>query len=191
MMPRKSVQQELTRSMILDAARDLFVTKGYQNASMRDIAKILKYSHGAIYYHFKNKAELFYALVDEHFGMLDRLLDETMEQELDPKEKLKQILVGYIKFGLTHQSHYEIMFLVKDSEVRNYINEGPSKSYEKFANQVFLLCDKRNSLQEIWSLFLSLHGFVVHYLGQVTRYEDVEALAKTHADFLCAGIFAK
>lgn len=64
MSPRKSGHPELTREMIMDAARDLFVQKGYQHVSMRQIAKELNYSHGAIYYHFKNKAELFYALVE-------------------------------------------------------------------------------------------------------------------------------
>ena len=65
MSPRKSVEQELTRDMrIMDAARDLFVEKGYQHVSMRHIAKELKYSHGAIYYnHFQNKEELFYAIL--------------------------------------------------------------------------------------------------------------------------------
>lgn len=184
MTPRKSVQQELTRNLILDAARDLFVNKGYQYVSMREIAKVLKYSHGALYYHFKNKAELFYALVEEHFLMLDSKLDEIMEQEMDPKSKLELILTGYIEFGLTHQSHYEIMFLTKDEEVKYFINQGPSKSYEKFANSVQVLYHKKLSIQDIWLLFLALHGFVVHYLGHVNSYEDVKELAQAHARFL-------
>ena len=81
MSPRKSVQQELTREMIMDAARDLFVKNGYQHVSMRQIAKELNYSHGAIYYHFQNKAELFYALVEEHFGLLEQELDRIMSEQ--------------------------------------------------------------------------------------------------------------
>lgn len=184
MSPRKSVPQELSRKMILNASQELFVQKGYQHVSMREIAKKLNYSHGAIYYHFKNKAELFYALVEDHFRMLDGLLDAIMEQELNDSQKLRQILVRFIQFGLSHQSHYEIMFLTKDEEVRNFINEGPSKSYQKFANNVQLLCGKRITIQEIWSLFLSLHGFVVHYLGHVASYEDIEDLANAHVNFL-------
>ncbi|GAA3328082.1 hypothetical protein GCM10020331_070620 [Ectobacillus funiculus] len=99
----KSVQQELTREMIMDAARDLFVQNGYGHVSMRQIAKELGYSHGAIYYHFTNKAELFYAMVQEHFHMLDHILANIMEQDLEQHEKLKQVLLGFIEFGLTHQ----------------------------------------------------------------------------------------
>jgi len=184
MSPRKTVQQELTREMIMEAARDLFVKKGYQHVSMRQIAKELDYSHGALYYHFKNKAELFFALVEDHFSMLDQILDEVMQQEIENKAKLRNVLLGFIEFGLTHQSHYEIMFLIKDEEVRNFINQGPNKSYEKFAQCIFDLCDKNISLQDIYSIFLSLHGFVTHYCRHVTTYEEVINLADSHAEFL-------
>ena len=78
MSPRKSVLQELTREMIMEAARNLFVRNGYQHVSMRQIAKELGYSHGALYYHFENKAALFYALVEEHFFMLEKILFDEM-----------------------------------------------------------------------------------------------------------------
>ncbi|GIN74473.1 hypothetical protein J14TS2_49480 [Bacillus sp. J14TS2] len=184
MSPRKSVQQELTREMIMDAARNLFIDKGYQHVSMRQIAKKLEYSHGAIYYHFTNKAELFYALVEEHFKMLELELQKIMDEALEPKEKLRNILLGFIRFGLTHQSHYEIMFLIKDEEVRNFINQEPSNTYEMFASNVQSLCDKSVTIHDIWSLFLSLHGFVTHYLRHVVNYEDVKDMAKLHVEFL-------
>lgn len=188
MSPRKSVEQELTREMIMDAARDLFVSKGYQHVSMREIARVLGYSHGSIYYHFKNKAELFYAMVEEHFNLLDQKLHGILEQKLDQIEKLKQVLVGFIEFGLDHQSHYEIMFLIKDEEVRNFINQRPMKSFENFAQSVSKLSDKDLKVQEIWLLFLSLYGFVSYYCGHVGRFKDVKELAEAHADFLLRSI---
>jgi AcrR family transcriptional regulator len=189
MTPRKSVSQELTREMIMEAARNLFVKKGYQHVSMRQIAKELGYSHGAIYYHFENKAELFYALVEEHFTMLDQVLIDVMKEEIDDHEKLKKILMGFIEFGLTHQSHYEIMFLIKDEEVRSFINLGPSKSYEKFAQSISLLCGKKVTLQEIYSIFLSLHGFVTQYCRIESTFEDVKEMANVHTNFLMKAIY--
>lgn len=85
MSPRKSVDKELSREMILDVARILFVKDGYEHVSMRKIAKELGYSHGALYYHFKNKAELFYALVADGFLLLNQRLEEVMEKELSKK----------------------------------------------------------------------------------------------------------
>jgi len=68
--------------------------------------------------------------------------------------------------------------------VQNFINQGPNKTYEHFAQTIYTLSDKRLAIQEIGSLFLSLHGFVTHYLGQVSNYEEVKDLAKFHIDFL-------
>ncbi|AZU62279.1 TetR/AcrR family transcriptional regulator [Neobacillus mesonae] len=188
MSPRKIVQQELTRDMIMDAARDLFVSKGYQHVSMRQIAKELGYSHGAIYYHFKNKAELFSALVEEHFDLLNKKLRDVLEQNLNPIGKLKQLLVAFIEFGLNHQSHYEIMFLIKDEEVRNLVNQGPSRTYENFAQSISHLSVKKMKVQEIWLMFLSLHGFITHYCRHVDSFEDVRDLAEAHAEFLLKSI---
>ncbi|MCM3712291.1 TetR/AcrR family transcriptional regulator [Sporosarcina luteola] len=189
MSSRKSAQRELTREMIMDAARDLFILKGYEHVSMRQVGKVLGYSHGAIYYHFTNKAELFYALVEEHFDMLEHKLKELAQAPLAPREKLEAILLGYIEFGLNHQSHYEIMFLIKDEEVRDFLNQSPYETYELFAQTVHSLSEKQLSIQEIWSIFLSLHGFVTHYLRHVLKYEDVLDMAKQHVQFLLKGIF--
>lgn len=186
MSPRKAVQQELTREMIMDVARDLFAEKGYEHVSMRQIAKKLGYSHGAIYYHFKNKAELFFALVEDHFDMLNNELNRILELDLENKEKLRHIFLGYIQFGLSHQSHYEIMFLSKDDEIKDYIkvNRGPALTYENFAQHVSALCEKNVSPQEIWSVFLSLHGFVTHYCRHVVCFEEIKSLAAAHTEFL-------
>lgn len=184
MAARKAGTSELTREVIMDAARDLFVEKGYQHVSMRQIAKGLNCSHGAIYYHFKNKAELFYALVEEHFHMLDEKIEEIIQQKTSNEEKLKQLFQGFIEFGLTHQSHYEIMFLIKDEEVKNFINQSPNKTYQSFANQVSKLSEKTLTIQEIWSIFISLHGFVTHYLRHVTTFEEAKAAAEFHVNML-------
>lgn len=189
MSPRKSLDQELTKEMIKEAARTLFVIKGYQHVSMRQIAKELGYSHGALYYHFENKAELFYALVEDHFFMLEQIMIDVMALEIGKQEKLKAILLGYIEFGLTHQSHYEIMFLIKDEEVRNNINQGPYKTYESFAQNISSLCGSKLSLQEIYCLFLALHGFVTHYCRHVNAFEDVKEMANVHVNFLIKSIY--
>ena len=80
------------------------------------------------------------------------------------------------------------MFLIKDEEIRLFINQGPNKTYEKFAQSVHFLCGSKVTIQEIWSIFLSLHGFVSHYIGHVSSFEDVEGLAEAHADFLIKAI---
>ena len=54
---------------ILHAARELFVTEGYRNVSMRKIAERIEYSPAAIYGYFASKDEIFFALAEEGFRM--------------------------------------------------------------------------------------------------------------------------
>ena len=189
MTPRKAVEQELTREMIMDAAREVFVKQGYQHVSMRKIANELNYSHGAIYYHFKNKAELFFALVERDFSLLDHELEEVLNRGLASDVKLREILLSFIRFGLTHQSHYEIMFLTKDEELNSYLNQGPNQSYEKFAHAVFTLSEKKISPKEIWSMFLMLHGFVSHYCRSGQTYDEVKELALSYVQMILRSYF--
>ncbi|USK39858.1 TetR/AcrR family transcriptional regulator [Cytobacillus firmus] len=190
MSPRKSAQDELTKEAIISVARDLFVQEGYAAASMRKIADTLQCSHGAIYYHFKNKAQLFYEMVEADFQKLDQVLDSVLRKYADTSEqKLFNIFYGYIQFGLTHQKHYELMFLIRDDDVKSYLNEGPNKSYLHFAQAINSLAPEALSIKDIWSVFLSLHGFVTHYCRSETTFEEVKELASSHAQFLIKAIY--
>jgi AcrR family transcriptional regulator len=55
---RGSDRSEATRAALIDLAAELFASRGYVETSMRDIAREGPVSMGAIYIHFKNKAEL-------------------------------------------------------------------------------------------------------------------------------------
>lgn len=110
---RRKYKEDLRR-MILDAARELFVTEGYDSFSMRKLAQKIEYSPGSIYLHFKNKEELFAAIVDESFGRLYRAqckLDEQ-SQDGDPIELLKKGLHLYVKFGLQNPNDYRFAFVL-------------------------------------------------------------------------------
>ena len=57
---------EHTRAVLLDAAEEVFVQRGYGGAALEDIAEAAGYTRGAIYSHFGAKEELFLAVVERH-----------------------------------------------------------------------------------------------------------------------------
>lgn len=188
MSPRKTTSQELTKEIILQKARTQFVEKGFQQVSMRSIAKQLGCSHGAIYYHFKNKAELFYAIVEDDFSKLNNRLEETIHESEDDSTKLYNILIRFIEFGLNHQSQYEIMFLIRNTEVDSLSQVAANHSYQKFAQTVQSLSKKKLEIIDVWSAFLALHGFVSHYRGYVGNFEEAKLAAKSHVNFIIKGL---
>ncbi|PYI52981.1 TetR/AcrR family transcriptional regulator [Paenibacillus flagellatus] len=193
MSPRKAVDEELGRDKIMQAARELFAEQGYRSVSMRGIAGKLGYSHGALYYHFKDKADLFSAMVIADFERLDeRLEDVAAGRSDDPKETLERLFLAYIRFGFEHKRHYEVMFLLAESELNDAARTAKMRSYEKFAAFVTELLKELGSaesgtLMAPWSLFLSLHGFVAYYLHTDQTYDGMRGLAEKHARLLVRG----
>ena len=88
-MPRKYIsnaekRREESRRNILDAAMDLFFTKGYENTTTRDIIMKAGILNGSLYNRFRNKEEILYTIVEEALTeALDRLTD-MLEEEKNP-----------------------------------------------------------------------------------------------------------
>jgi AcrR family transcriptional regulator len=74
-------KSEDTRERILDAALNIFASKGYHDTRMDEIVEASDTSKGSIYFHFPNKERLFLALVDQFADLLERRVVEAVEQE--------------------------------------------------------------------------------------------------------------
>lgn len=107
----KSVQdREKLRASILDAARILFVERGIEAVSMREIAKKINYSATTLYHHFADKESLLQAVCDEDFLKLANGMRQIM-QIPDLIERINALGKGYAMFALQHPNHYRLMFM--------------------------------------------------------------------------------
>jgi AcrR family transcriptional regulator len=107
---RREREKSETREKILDAARELFVTEGYEGVSMRRVAERIEYSPTAIYVHFADKNELFRELCHQDYARLAQVFQSSVISQ-EPLERLKQIGAIYIDFGLKYPNHYKFMFM--------------------------------------------------------------------------------
>lgn len=107
---RREREREETRTKILDAARDLFASEGYEAVTMRRIAERIEYSPTAIYFHFKDKEALMRELCDVDFGSLAHQF-QAVAKLSDPVEKLKRTGLAYAQFGIDYPNHYRLMFM--------------------------------------------------------------------------------
>jgi AcrR family transcriptional regulator len=115
---RKQREKEEMRMLILDAARKIFLDKGYYEASIRNIAELIEYSPGTIYLYFKDKDEIFHSLHEEGFR---RLLEkmQPLAHVANPFERLKAIGAVYLDFAQHNKDFYDLMFIMQspiDSE---------------------------------------------------------------------------
>lgn len=110
--PKTEAQRQQLRSLIVDAARELFVTKGVDAVTMREIAKRIDYSPTSIYLHFADKESLIRAICDTDFLALATQLKGIL-QIADPVERLFALGQGYAQFALSHPNHYRLMFMTE------------------------------------------------------------------------------
>ncbi|MFB5266953.1 TetR/AcrR family transcriptional regulator [Paenibacillus enshidis] len=193
-MARRAVERELSRERILEAARHLFIIKGYRAISMRSIGQHLGYSHGSLYYHFKEKAELFYAIVMEDFRALGEILMQAVHKT--PPEGLSKpehLMLEFIRFGLENPYQYEIMFMIRDEELLAYCRAEQSRCLELFASMIRQHLGQgehsETDRQRIpHSLFLSLHGFVSYYIQDRLTFEEIRPAALAHVKLMCKSI---
>lgn len=92
-MARKTKAEALaTRADILDAAIQVFMEKGVAGATLEQIAEAAGVTRGAIYWHFKNKLEIFRELNNEvQSSFIQTLLEDLDREHEEPLEQLREL----------------------------------------------------------------------------------------------------
>lgn len=109
---RKEREKEEMKVKILEAAKKLFLGKGFEKTSIRNIADAIEYSPGTIYLYFKDKNELLYNLHVEALNGLNRELT-NIDPNLSAIESLEIMGRHYIRFALENPELYELMFVME------------------------------------------------------------------------------
>jgi AcrR family transcriptional regulator len=169
---RREREKSETRDKILDAARELFVTEGYEGVSMRRVAEKIEYSPTAIYVYFADKNELFHELCRQDFARLQEVM-QSAEMPADPVERLRQIGRSYIQFGMRFPNHYVFMFMTPhlpqepDEEDREIMGNPEEDAYAMLKWAVQEAINARCFRDEVQdaelvsqSLWASVHGVI-------------------------------
>ena len=77
---RRWAKTGATQQRILDAATEVFATRGFTAATMADVVTASGASVGSIYHHFGGKSELFLAIFEQMADAVDRRIDATRRQ---------------------------------------------------------------------------------------------------------------
>jgi len=158
-----------TRQSILAAARELFLLKGFEATTIRNIAEKIEYSPSAIYQHFKDKNEIFYTIHSEAFAELVRYLNAS-EIHKNPMDQLIALGQIYIQFALENPELYDLMFIMEAPiDFLNYLEDTnwiEGKTAFDYLKSIIANCIKQGLIIEtdleslsylVWS---TVHGLV-------------------------------
>ena len=90
-LPRREREKLRQRDELLAAALELFSEKGYHNVSMHEIAQRAEFAVGTVYKFFKNKEDLYKALITGKVVEYHRVLKEALNQQKDIASLLRDL----------------------------------------------------------------------------------------------------
>ena len=167
--PKTEAERQQLRRLIIDAARELFVSHGVEAVTMREIAKRIDYSATSIYLHFADKEAVLRAILDVDMLALATSL-KTILQIADPVERMQALGHGYTEFALSFPNHYRLMFMAErnpyDPDKSNLQqNNAEQDAYfllKTVVNDVYLAGRFKAELQDIdliaQTIWAGVHG---------------------------------
>ena len=96
--------------MILAAAREIVLQKGFAALSIRKLAGAIGYAPGTIYLYFKNRDALTREICLQGFAELSEHMDSVVKTA-DPQERLTALLNAYANFALENPETYRLSFM--------------------------------------------------------------------------------
>ncbi|MDX1667774.1 MAG: TetR family transcriptional regulator [Limnobacter sp.] len=110
-MARKTKEEaQETRHLILDAAQKEFSEKGVAHTSLHDIARRANLTRGAIYWHFKNKADLFNAMLDRVILPMEEFVDHANQSSDEDPIGFVRACALQVMYKLTHEAQTQEVF---------------------------------------------------------------------------------
>jgi TetR/AcrR family acrAB operon transcriptional repressor len=102
MARRTKADAQTTRNNLLDAAEQLFQSRGVSHTSLNDIAVAAGTTRGAIYWHFKDKADLFNAMMERVTLPLEQtLVVAYVEQAANPVAEIRSAMMEALRLIAT------------------------------------------------------------------------------------------
>lgn len=120
----KRQRGERTREEIVAVCLKLFARRGFHNTSISEIAKTLRLTKGAIYWHFESKEALFVAILDK----IKRDWQATVLRQVNsaeaPNQKIEQLFDSYL------------LLLSREPEVCLFLQRVVLEANDKYLNQI-------------------------------------------------------
>lgn len=180
---RKEKQKQEIRQLILDASMKLFVEEGFSHVSVRKIAERIQYSPTTLYLYFKDKNEILFHCCESGF---EKMLEQNRSLALigNPLERLHQMGINYLNFGLTNPEYYDLMFIQDAPMARiNEMGEGWSSGDQalEFLKIIIKEAMDKDLLipAKVETVALAVWG-MVHGLVSLATRQRLDKLVSSH-----------
>lgn len=204
-MVRKTKEEaQETYTALLDAAEQVFREKGVTNTTLTDVAVAAGMTRGAIYWHFKDKIDLFKAMCDRAFLPVEAIMNEIAAGPgSNPLESLRQMSIHMLNLAATdtrQRAVFDILFhrCEKNSVLELYIQDREKRDEcQDQIVQIFQEAVNKGQLPPDTDTWLAMHAHRSYLMGLISQWleapedYDLALHAETMIDIFQAGLQAK
>ena len=173
---------DITKNRILECAKGEFLSKGFENAKVAEIAKLAKVTTGALYQHFKNKEDLYDCIVSP---ICDGFISITNDRNKDFIDSLERDEFSIISEELSYITNDLLKYIYDNWKIfRILILNDKTKFYKTFFNTIVenetkmtqLMIENKNISQYEHLTFKKLKSLIS------AQYQGIFALMRTEDD---------
>lgn len=188
--------QNKKKQHILESAIRVFANKGFDDASMREIAAEAGLTTGAIYHHYKNKDDLFYDAVKEAAYFVHRLSERKDDSELKSNQEMFQEIRDNVRDRMSKDVEQRLLILLaayaisKGGRIQEKYKQDYNEIIQRVADMYFYAFGVQNqqfqkSLAAI--LVAALDGVALQYSLGILNFGD-ENFKETFITFFAESI---
>ncbi|MEJ2054674.1 MAG: TetR/AcrR family transcriptional regulator [Calditrichaceae bacterium] len=189
---RKERDRERRKNEIIDAAEKVFFKKGFENATVENVAEIAEFSKATLYLYFGSKEELYYAVCQRAEIKLFNQIDKAIAGAEGTLEKIKTFLHTFVEFQQKHPDHFDALFylqthpfnldpeheLVKENNERDQIYINRWIELIDQGKKEGLIRDSLNPISTVLLIWMQLSGFLKISSVWQTQFEDILTCTK-------------
>ena len=178
-MPEASERRTDKRSLITEAAIEVFAEKGFHQARVSDVARRAGVADGTIYLYFKNKEDLLLSIFEEKMDGLLAQLGEILEGVDDPVERIRRFARFHFEQVRTNRSAAEVLqvelrlsnkFLKEYRPEKLWAYLGVFGQIVRDGQEKGLFRPKIDSFVAMWSFFGALDELAMQWV--LSRKQD-------------------
>ncbi|HUU56948.1 MAG TPA: TetR/AcrR family transcriptional regulator [bacterium] len=114
-LSRRERERSLRRAEILAAARKVFGARGYEGATLDEVAREAEFAKGTLYSYFDSKAELFAALVEHEFDEFQKNIKEVLAREPDAADAARAVIAVLLEFFQSRSDFYRVAMSLRET----------------------------------------------------------------------------
>jgi TetR/AcrR family transcriptional regulator, cholesterol catabolism regulator len=178
---------------ILLHATEVFYEKGYEGASMRDLARSSGMSLSGLYYYFESKEKLLYLIQKHTFSTIVERLRKRLDEVSDPEQRIRVFILNHLEYFLADQKAMKVLSHEAEVLKNGFGAEIAAIKREYYRICVGLLDDLKlakrlefSSRMAVLSLFGMMNWIYTWYNPRVDA--DAEELSRGIGDIFLRGI---